>query len=111
MARTALSIQTVVDTGLEAAYTAANVDGHSLEGTGDVFIHVVNGDAADKTVTIVTGGTFEGKAVVDTTVVVTAGESRFIGPFKPRLYNQPDTGLVNVNFSAVTSVTVAAFRA
>lgn len=110
MARTALSVQTVVVTGLEATYTAANVDGHAIAGnTGELFLHVINGDAADKTVTIQTPAVFKGIALADVAVVVTAGEERLIGPFDPSLFNQAD-GTVYVDYSATTSVTVAALK-
>lgn len=111
MARSALATQMVVDTGLNPVFTAANVDGHSLDGDGDVVLEVVNGGGASINVTIQTGGTLVGKAVADTVVAIAAGERRHIGRFRSDLYNQPsgpDVGRVLVDFSAVTSVTVAA---
>lgn len=108
MARTALTVQAVVDSGLEETTEAANVDGNSILGDGDTIIHVINGSGADVDVTIATGGTFHGQAVADEVVTVTAGEERFIGRFKPALYNDPSTGLVNIDYEAVTTVTVSA---
>lgn len=111
MARTALTTQKVIDAGLEAAFTAANVDGHSIDGDGDVVLEVMNGGGAPINVTIQTGGTLAGKAVADTVVAVTNGERRHIGRFRADLYNQPsgsDAGRVLVDFSDVTTVTVAA---
>lgn len=111
MARTALATQEIPDTGLVPAYTAANVDGHSVE-TG-VILHVKNGGAGSINVTAVTGGTLGGKAVADTVVAVPAGGDVMVGDLRPDLYAQPsgaDAGKVLVDFSAVASVTVAALR-
>jgi hypothetical protein len=112
MARTALATQDVTNEGLEAVYTAANVDGHTCDGGDSVILHVINGDGADKTVTIQTPGTVGGLAIADRAVVVTAGEERFIRLGPSRVFDRPaggaDPGEVYVDFSAVTSVTVAA---
>lgn len=97
-----------MDSGLEETTEAANVDGNSVPGDGDTIIHVINADAGDITVTVVTGGTFHGQAVADEAIVVTAGEERFIGRFKPALYNDPTTGFVNIDYSAVANITVSA---
>jgi hypothetical protein len=51
----------------------------------------------------------DGLAIAERTVVVTAGESRKIGPFPPNIYNQSD-GMVYLDYSAVTDVTVALMR-
>ncbi len=113
MARTDLAVQTIVDEGLNPAYTAAPLDGHMIPGDGEVYIHVKNAGAASINVTIQTGGTLMGEPVTDKVVAVPNGGERLIGPFPPALYNQPsgvDAGKVYVDFSAVTSVTVAALR-
>lgn len=115
MARTALNAQQVTDEGLEAVYTGANIDGHSIDGTGDIVLDVVNGGGTPITVTVETGLTVDGLAVADRAVVVTNGERRHIGRFPPRTYNREavevvDPGRVWVNFSGITSVTIAALR-
>jgi hypothetical protein len=111
MARTALAAQEIPDTGLDPVYTAANADGHSVETR--TLLHVKNGSGAPINVTVVTGGTFGGKAVADTVVAVPAGDDRFIGDLRADLYAQPsgaDAGHVHVDFSAVAGVTVAALK-
>jgi len=121
MARAVLSPQTIDYDGLEATYTAAAADGHQFlnEGTGkDLILHVKNGDASDKTITIVTSKEVEGKyPVSDNAVVVTAGEERFIGGFTKDTYNQDgvdtvvgEKNYVFVNYSATTSVTIALLK-
>lgn len=117
MAESALTVQNIASTGLEATYAAANVDGNYFadDGTGRTFLHVKNGDASDKTVTIETQvatlavdgyGTL---ARADFTCTVTAGEERMIGPFPPTAFKD-SSGYVHATYSAVTSVTVAAIK-
>lgn len=113
MARTVLAAQAISDAGLEPAYTAANADGHAIDAAA--ILHVKNGGGAAIDVTIVTGGTFAGKAIADTVVNVPAGEERFIGGLRADLYAQPagaadSPGKVLVDFSDVTTVTVAALE-
>lgn len=111
MARTLIAVQDSVITGLEATYTAAIADGHYFANTGKEVIHVKNGDAADKTITIQTPATVEGLAIAENAVVVTAGEERFIGPFKTSVFNQQsDRPNVYIDYSATTSVTLAIIR-
>ena len=108
MARTALATQLIAISGLETAYTAANADGHSVANNGEMFLHVKNAAVADITVTLVSVADPWGRTG-DREVTVTAEEERMIGPIPPLLFNQAD-GTVSVNFSAVTTVTVAAIR-
>lgn len=104
-----LTAQQIQIDGLEMTTQAAAGGGDTLEPGEDLFLEVFNGDASDKTVTVVVPGTLYGVARGDVPVVVTAGERRKIGPF-PRDLADPDTGLVSITYSAVTSVTVALCR-
>lgn len=112
MARTALTPQHIVDEGIVPTYAAANVAGHSIPGDGDHILHVKNGSGSSINVTIQTAATEDGLAVADQIVAIAAGAEKFIGPFRPATYNRAsgdptDPGLVWVDFSAVTTVTVA----
>lgn len=92
MARAALTVQSTSRSGLNAAYTAAAVDGHAFENLREnVVIHVKNGGAGAVVVTIATPATVDGLAVPDRTVSIPAGGERFIGPFSKSVYNQDDT--------------------
>ncbi len=110
MARTALTVSPIDRTGLDPSYSAANVDGHSVENAEREFIHVKNGSGGSIDVTFITPGVVDSQAIADRVVAVPAGEERMIGPFPRGTYNQPGTTVVHVDFSAVTSVTCAAFR-
>lgn len=115
MARTDLTVQQIAQAGIAPAYTAATVDGCMIPGTGDVFLHVKNANAASCTVTVQSAEQRAGLDVADQTVVVpaTTGD-RMIGPFRPDVFSRAtgaaDAGKVYVDFSIQTSVTVAALR-
>jgi len=114
MARTVLSVQDIAVAGITPSYEAANADGEKISNDGATFVQVKNTNGAEITVTIVTPITIGGLAVADQTITVpaTTGD-KMIGPFKPAHFNQPsgdDEGYVYVDFSAVTDVTIAAFR-
>lgn len=107
MARSTLTPQVLAATGVVPTFAAADALGSQWVNDGEEFLIVKNGSGAPINVTITTGGTLMGAAVADTVVAVAAGAEALIGPFAPPLYNQPTTDYVFVDFSAVTTVTVA----
>lgn len=109
MARTAITYEQIVRTGLESVGQAAVADGNKFSNDGRMFLRVLNEDASSINVTIQTPVTVDGLAVTDLVVAVPAGEARDIGPFPPAIYNQTD-GMVYVDYSAVTDITVTLFR-
>lgn len=111
MARVTLTVQEVSLTGLELATQVAEADGNAIPAAeaAETILYVNNGSGADITVTLDATGYAYGIALPDQTVVVTAGEARYIAGLKPAAFAQ-STGLVHINYSAVTSVTVAAFK-
>jgi hypothetical protein len=106
-----LAVQNVTRAGLAPAYTPAAAGGDTFTPSKDTILHVKNGGAAARTITIVTPKeAFPGAAVADTIVNVPAGGERLIGPFPYQHYAKPSDGLANVTYDAVTSVTVAALQ-
>lgn len=115
MSHTLLAPQVITDDGIVPSYSAAPAGGTALAGTGDIVLHVKNGGGAPINVTVVTGGTLEGEPVADKVIAVANGAEKMIGPFKPAVFNQPSgaashAGQVTIDYSAVTSVTIAAFQ-
>jgi len=108
MARTALTVQEVTLSGLSPTFSAANADGNSFANDGDTFLYVKNGGASSITVTIITPAKEQGVDIEDITVTIAASGEKMIGPFPRRLFNYTDG--VHVDYSAVTSVTVAAIK-
>lgn len=111
MARTSVTTQQIVRTGLAANLTGPVIDGDIID-SGNVILYVKNDSGAPVTVTVQTGATYQGYPVGDQTVSVPAAGFRFIGPLPAGTFNQPTdaavgAGRVLVDYSAVTSVTRA----
>ena len=106
-----LATQPIAPTGTAPTYVPAAADGDTFN-TGDhVFLHVVNGNAAPCTVTIVTPATYKGFAVDDVIVAVPTDSFAFIGPLTDQLFRDPDVGVASVSYSVTDSVTVAVIEA
>lgn len=107
-----LTVNVVTQAGFrdDNALVAAAGGGDAFAPGVDVFFRCNNGGGAPITVTFATPGTVAGLAIGDGGGSVTNAQSRLFGPFPPELYADPTTGLVVVTYSAVTSVTVGAFR-
>lgn len=114
MARTTLAAQDVLSTGLAPVYSAANVDGHSIANSGKEILVVKNGGGTSINVTVQTAALVSGLAVADQVVSVPAGGERMIGRLSTSAFNRAasdtDPNTVYVDFSAITSVTVALIR-
>ena len=108
MARTALTAAQIDEDGVVASLTAANADGHSVAFRDTLFLRVTNGSGSSITVTVQTPKTVSGLAVADRAITVAAGATTYINLGNAELYRQ-SSGVVYVDFSAVTTVTVQAF--
>lgn len=106
MARTALPIQRITRDGLDPTYEAANADGNSAANDGHIYLHVKNGDTAEHTVTVITTATVHGYDLTDQAIPVAAGGEAISGPFPPATFSRELT----IDYSATTSMTVAALR-
>jgi len=72
------------------------------------FLLVENSNAATRTITMSTPGTYRGLAVPDPAPTIGATTGRLvIGPLDPTLYADPTTGLGTVTPSATAGVTYA----
>jgi hypothetical protein len=106
MPRTAITPQPITAAGVAATYEAANVLGNSYALVPNRVIHVKNGGGSPITVTIPTTQTVEGLTVPNRTVTVTNATDKFVSLGASGAHRQTD-GSVNIDYSAVTSVTVA----
>jgi hypothetical protein len=104
-----LTVQDIVLAGLEATYDACTGGGDEFVNTGREFIHFINGDAADKTITIDSQNACNQGSDHDVPVVCTANEERLIGPFPGGRFNDANNK-VQITYSAVTSCTIAIIR-
>ncbi len=115
MPETTLTVQEIVQTGLAPTLAAANVDGSKFSNTGREFLVVANASVAPITVTVefnpANRAALEpsGLTVPDRIVSVPAGATRELGPFPPSQFSD-NSNFAHVDFSDVTTVTVAAKR-
>lgn len=103
-------------TGALVTMGAAPADGDILPVGSDVMLLVTNGGGSPITVTIQTTRVVDGLGVDDGGGSVAASTSRLFGPFAARNFAQASDAAVGpnqvlVDYSDVTSVTRAVFRA
>lgn len=106
-----LTVQQSSLAGLTPTYAAAAAGGDSFPNDGKVVLHVKNVNAAARTVTVTSQKTSTpGLAPANNAVVVplTVGD-KIIGPFDQNIWNDAN-GSVQITYSAVTDVTIAAIR-
>lgn len=105
-----LTVQQIARAGITPTYAACAGGGDAFPNDGRTFIQLKNTNAANRTVTVATQVTVDGKAVADDAIVIplTSGD-KMIGPFPPDIYNDAN-GLVQLTYDAVTNLTVAAVR-
>jgi len=92
------------------ALVAAAGGGDAFAPSDRTFFRINNGGGSPITVTFVTPGSVSTLTIGDAGGSVTNAQSRLFGPFPAELFADPTTGLCVVTYSAVTSVTVGAFR-
>lgn len=99
-----LAPQTLDVDGLKPTFTSAAGGGDTIKAADDLMLMVANGDASAKTVTIVRPGAQFGQANPDVSRSIPAGEMYLFRV--PREFRDTD-GLIDITYSAATSVTVA----
>jgi hypothetical protein len=114
---TVLTVQEISRSGksvTEQMTAATATDGEKFLNDGKTFLRVKNGSVNPITVTVDNPSSIDGQALADLTITVAATgdgdglDFQDIGPFTA-MYNQSD-GYVWAYFSAVTTVTVGAYR-
>jgi hypothetical protein len=104
-----LSTQAIPTTGVAPSLSAAAGGGDTAVPGTNVFLYVNNGGGSPITVTLVTPETVDSDlAVGDREVTVTNGTAKFI-KLDSNYYRNPSTGLANITYSGVTTVTVGVF--
>lgn len=79
--------------------------------TGAEVFYIKNGGAGSINITevLAPGATTDGIAPASRVVAIAAGATKILGPFAPGIYNDVNSQM-NIQYSAVTSVTVMAFK-
>lgn len=107
-----LTVQRPTTAGANITLAAAAGGGDSFANDGRTLFQVTNGSGGAITVTFDSPRTCDfglaANAAHDLAISVPAGESRYIGPFVQGRFNDASTGRVQVTYSDVTTLTVAA---
>lgn len=119
MVASSITVQAAADTGVNYTNQAAASGGDAFPNDGRTVLLFVNGNASSRTLTITKQNKnpdaqgFNPITLSDTTVTIpgsgTNGGLCVVGPFAQREYND-STGLVQLAYSGVTSLTVAAIQ-
>lgn len=106
-----LASQKITRSGIAPALAAASVGGDRFTPDGATFLHVKNGGGSSITVTVVATEKLNGDlALANVTKPVAAGAEALLGPFPKQVFQAADgSGLADITYSGVTSVTVGAF--
>lgn len=105
-----LSYQNPKPSGVTVTFASAAGGGDTLKPEENGVLLVRNGDATATTVTVVVPGSDKyGSARPDLTLSVAASATGAFGPF-PKDLADPADGLIDITYSKVTSLTVAAVR-
>lgn len=109
MSNVPVATQEIVRTGLAPSYTGSlsTSNTYQVSNDGHVFLHVKKTGAGACNVTVQTPGQVDGLDIADLVVSVpaTTGD-KLIGPFPVSVYGST----LNVTFSEITGLTVAALR-
>jgi hypothetical protein len=109
MAASQVLVQQLVNTGLEATYEAANVDGNYFVNNGQTIFYLINAQVVAKTITITSLIPDNYGITHNETITVPASSSTVINFMSKHRFNDANN-LVNITYSGVTTLTVAALK-
>lgn len=111
----AITVQEVDFQGAVITESAAAAGGDTVKNDGRTYIQITNGGGSSITATITAQKSSVVKvgygdlAIADQDVTIAAGVTKIIGPFPTDRFNN-SYGSIEVGYSAVTSVTIGAFK-
>jgi len=112
MPRTSVTTQVASPLGIAVALATPDVAGSIVDVGNNITLVVRNADASSKTVTVQTPAQLNGVDVAEVALVIAAGSTGFVA-LDPALFKRgtaPDAGRAYVDYSAITSVTVAVIQ-
>jgi hypothetical protein len=105
-----LTVETIVEAGLNATYNAAAGGGDEFVNNGEIVLHVKNANGASaRQVTVDAPTTCNRGSTHDSVVSVPLSSDRFIGPFPTAYYNDAD-GKCQITYDNAADVTVAVLK-
>ncbi|KKN47440.1 hypothetical protein LCGC14_0662800 [marine sediment metagenome] len=114
MAREDLTLNAITTDGVVHTPVAAAADGNMFRNSGRLFLLVTNAHGSEaRTLTFPTPSQIGGLDIEDPAVVVAAGTTMLIGPFRPLLFNQvsgDDIGRVYIDYNDAADLIVAMYQ-
>jgi hypothetical protein len=111
VARVQIPVTSIVKTGVAqpAQTNGDSTNNHYFTNDGVTFIEIVSSDASSQDITIHTGKTVDGYALANQTITVTAGATKYVGPFTTGTFNQSGTTQVYVDTPVSTTIKFRAY--
>lgn len=104
----ALTVQNItLSTSLTPTFAAADVGGDSFLNNGRTFLYIRNASGSPITITVLSQVDCSQGHDHDIIITVPAGSEEMCGPFNVSRFKSV-AGVVNVNYSDVTTLTIAA---
>lgn len=103
-----ITINSITDSGINLTPVTANSGGDYFVNNGKTIIKIINGSGSSITVTFDAPNLCSHGHNHDSAIIVTAGETVYVGDFTPQQYNT--NGIVNISYSDVTSLTIAGMK-
>lgn len=103
-----LTVQQITGVGTVPAYMACNDGGDTYEPSDTTFLHVINDDTEQHTITVETTATAYGQQLENVVVEVAAGTDVMMGPYPAGEVADQQTGFASVGYDAVAGLTIAA---
>ncbi len=103
-----LTVQQILRAGaLKVALVAADVDGDKFFNDGKTIVEITNADVSTTTITVKAPRDTNLGMDQDETVSVPASETRLFGPFELSAFNTDVLNEVELEYTSVTSLTLA----
>lgn len=96
--------------GVVLSYAACAGGGDTFDNDGKTMLHVKNGDASDKVVTVTSRVACNQGQTHHSETTVSAGSEAMIGPFPIDRFTDPSNGKASISYDDVTNLTIAAIR-
>jgi hypothetical protein len=112
MARVSVATQAVTPAGVAPTFQAGTTDGEIVDVGANLTLVVRNGGGSSTTLTVQTPMQYQGLDVAEVSLVLAAGATGFVA-LDPTLFRRtaaPDAGRAYVNYTVITSVTVAVIQ-
>jgi hypothetical protein len=109
MAASEITVQELTLEEAEVSFAAANVDGNFISNNGNIGLRLANGSGSEITATVAAQNACSQGFNHDVVITIPAGDTVEVGKLPIRYYNDA-LGNINITYTDVTSLTIAAVQ-